>query len=50
MPQMCPLWWFILSIFFIFSFLYLFCLIYFIGCSLVFYRLNFSLNHFFWLW
>uniref|UniRef100_A0AAU7N516 ATP synthase F0 subunit 8 n=1 Tax=Petalocephala arcuata TaxID=3078504 RepID=A0AAU7N516_9HEMI len=50
MPQMSPLWWLFLNFFFIFSFIYLFCLVYFIFNPLVFNRLCFSSSHFFWLW
>nr|UEE83289.1 ATP synthase F0 subunit 8 [Petalocephala eurglobata] len=50
MPQMSPMWWVFLNLFFIFSLFYLFCVIYFISFSFSFSCLNYKLNHFFWLW
>nr|UEE83302.1 ATP synthase F0 subunit 8 [Petalocephala gongshanensis] len=51
MPQMSPLWWFFLILFFL-SFVYLsVCLTYFVYLSKVLKtKIFLEVNHFFWLW
>nr|YP_009946911.1 ATP synthase F0 subunit 8 [Tituria sagittata]QOH91225.1 ATP synthase F0 subunit 8 [Tituria sagittata] len=50
MPQMSPLWWVLLSMFFILSIYLMLCLIYYVSSFFVFKRFSFKLNHFFWSW
>uniref|UniRef100_A0AAU6PBW8 ATP synthase F0 subunit 8 n=1 Tax=Complanledra complana TaxID=3078487 RepID=A0AAU6PBW8_9HEMI len=50
MPQMSPLWWVFLSLFFFFFFFLVLSIIYFVSFSFSFDHLYFSVNHFFWLW
>uniref|UniRef100_A0AAU6PC30 ATP synthase F0 subunit 8 n=1 Tax=Funkikonia zheana TaxID=3133676 RepID=A0AAU6PC30_9HEMI len=50
MPQMAPLWWIFFSLFFFFFFFFFLFFFYFVNCIFSPSRLDFKVNHFFWLW